>query len=134
MGPNESRFIERSKLRWFYAIAEFDNKATANLIYSHCNGIELQNFPTTLDLRFVHNCANFTNKKIRDSTEGMPLKLKNKPIIDFKTNFSTNKCNNMTKDLVYERHFNYSTNNVLKNKKKTFKTDHYVKINDPRFT
>merc|ERR1712113_343987 len=144
---SEPRMFERSKLRWFYAIAEFDSEATANLIYSKCNGVELQKFSTNLDLRFVHNCADFTNKKIRDTTEGpqlkhspqisypkIPLKLKSKPTIDNKTDSLINVIKNMTKDSVYKSSTNAS-NYKNKNSKTVEKNvNHNININDPRFT
>ena len=38
--PVQLRLYERSKLRWYYAIAEFDSAATANAIYEECDGME----------------------------------------------------------------------------------------------
>lgn len=37
---DQLRLYERSKLRWYYAIAEFDSAPTANSVYEECDGME----------------------------------------------------------------------------------------------
>jgi len=47
------RMYERSKLRYYYAIAEFDSVNTAARVYSECDGMEFQLSSCKFDLRFV---------------------------------------------------------------------------------
>jgi hypothetical protein len=47
------RMYERSKLRYYYAVAECDSVATAVALYEECDGLELQRSACHLDLRFV---------------------------------------------------------------------------------
>lgn len=47
------RLYERSKLRYYYAIVEFDSVDTATRIYTECDGLEFQLTSCKFDLRFV---------------------------------------------------------------------------------
>lgn len=47
------RAYERSKLRWYYAIAEFDSARTASAVYEGCDGIEFARSSNVMDLRRV---------------------------------------------------------------------------------
>ena len=47
------RLYERSKLRWFYAIAECESARTAAHLYAECDGMEFQLSACKFDLRFV---------------------------------------------------------------------------------
>ena len=47
------RLYERSKLRWFYAVAECDSARTAAHLYAECDGMEFQLSACKFDLRFV---------------------------------------------------------------------------------
>ena len=47
------RLYERSKLRWFYAIAECDSARTAAHLYAECDGMEFGLSACKFDLRFV---------------------------------------------------------------------------------
>jgi hypothetical protein len=47
------RLYERSKLRFYYAIVEFDSVKTATRVYTECDGLEFQLSSCKFDLRFV---------------------------------------------------------------------------------
>ena len=47
------RLYERSKLRYYYAIVEFDSVQTATRVYTECDGLEFQLSSCKFDLRFV---------------------------------------------------------------------------------
>lgn len=47
------REYELSKLRYYFAIAEFDSIATAEAIYKELDGVELEHSSMVFDLRFV---------------------------------------------------------------------------------
>ena len=59
------RMYERSKLRWFFAIATFDSAAAANRVYEECDGIEFEESSTRFDLRFVPDTEDFTHREVR---------------------------------------------------------------------
>lgn len=47
------RAYERSKLRWYYAVAEFDSAACANAVYDQCDGLEFGRSSNVFDLRYA---------------------------------------------------------------------------------
>ena len=47
------RLYERSKLRWYYAVAECDSARTAAHLYAECDGMEYGLSACKFDLRFV---------------------------------------------------------------------------------
>lgn len=58
------RMYERSKLRWYFAIAEFDSPATAGRVYSECDGHEFEESAITFDLRFVPDGEAFAGHEV----------------------------------------------------------------------
>lgn len=62
-----------SKLKWFYLIAEFDSKETANIVYLACNGFEIEHSANVLDLRFVSENENFSHRKASESATELPF-------------------------------------------------------------
>lgn len=66
------RMYERSKLRWYYAIAECDSKATALRLYEECDGLEFQRSACKFDLRFVPDEQRFDGRRVRDSAADVP--------------------------------------------------------------
>lgn len=66
------RLYERSKLRYYYAIAEFDSVDTATRIYTECDGLEFQLTSCKFDLRFVPDEQSFEGREVRDRVTGVP--------------------------------------------------------------
>jgi hypothetical protein len=60
------RKYELSKLRYYYAIATFDSGATANHIYTECDGLELEASANVLDIRVVPRGTKFSPTFIKE--------------------------------------------------------------------
>ncbi|KAK2962266.1 putative ESF1 like protein [Blattamonas nauphoetae] len=63
------REYEASKLRYFYAVADFDSVATANHIYAECNDVEIMDSGNALDLRVVPDEETFDEEPVDVFTE-----------------------------------------------------------------
>eukprot|EP00951_Prasinocladus_malaysianus_P026341 scaffold233687_cov23-Prasinocladus_malaysianus.AAC.1 len=76
------RFYERSRLRYFYAVAEFDSAATANRIYEECDGLEFEHSACRIDMRFVPADLDLSQRQVSDgpisfaSLSGVQLRLR----------------------------------------------------------
>lgn len=66
------RAYERSKLRYYYAIAEFDNEKTAAMVYNECDGMEFEKTATKFDLRFVPVEEDFSGREIKERACELP--------------------------------------------------------------
>ncbi len=47
------RKYEMERLQYFYAVAEFDSRASADAVYDQCDGVEYAQSRRTFDLRFI---------------------------------------------------------------------------------
>lgn len=54
------RRYQLQRLKFFYAIAEFDSKETAAAVYEACDGVEFANTGVRFDLRFVSDEETFS--------------------------------------------------------------------------
>ena len=50
---NRLRKYEQERLKYYYAIIEFDSNETAEYVYDNCNGLEYELSSIPLDLRIV---------------------------------------------------------------------------------
>lgn len=66
------RAYERSKLRYYYAIAEFDSEKTAAVVYKECDGMEFEKTATKFDLRFVPVEQDFSGREVKESAYELP--------------------------------------------------------------
>lgn len=53
------RQYQLSRLKYFYAIIEFDSAETAEAVYNACDGFEYESSGARLDLRFVDDKEEF---------------------------------------------------------------------------
>eukprot|EP01028_Stygiella_incarcerata_P005259 TRINITY_DN2238_c0_g2_i1.p1 TRINITY_DN2238_c0_g2~~TRINITY_DN2238_c0_g2_i1.p1 ORF type:complete len:486 (+),score=224.20 TRINITY_DN2238_c0_g2_i1:68-1525(+) len=72
--PVKLRKYEIQKLRYYFAIAEFDSASTAYEIYQACNGIEVEASSNVLDVRFVPDDVSFKEKEkvLKDRCDTAP--------------------------------------------------------------
>ncbi|KAH0881731.1 hypothetical protein HID58_069125 [Brassica napus] len=67
---NESiRDYEKSRLRYYFAVAECDSSATADHLYKSCDGIEFERSSNKLDLRFIPDSMEFKHPPRDIATE-----------------------------------------------------------------
>jgi hypothetical protein len=65
------RTYQVNRLKYFYAVAEFNNEIAANRVYTQCDGIEYELSATRFDLRFIPDDMEFNDdlpKEICDQT------------------------------------------------------------------
>lgn len=72
VGGEALREYERARLRYFYAVAEFDSPSTAGAVYESCDGLEFERSSTRLDLRFVGDETTFEGRPPRDAATTVP--------------------------------------------------------------
>uniref|UniRef100_A0A1J3F548 Pre-rRNA-processing protein esf1 n=1 Tax=Noccaea caerulescens TaxID=107243 RepID=A0A1J3F548_NOCCA len=63
------RDYEKSRLRYYYGVAECDSSATADYLYKSCDGIELERSSNKLDLRFIPDSMEFVHPPRDIATE-----------------------------------------------------------------
>ncbi|CAH8324079.1 unnamed protein product [Eruca vesicaria subsp. sativa] len=63
------RDYEKSRLRYYFAVAECDSCATANHLYKDCDGIEFERSSNKLDLRFIPDSMEFKHPPRDIATE-----------------------------------------------------------------
>ena len=69
------RRYELDRLKYYFAVATFDSSATAEHVYSECDGAEFEASSMTLDLRFIPEEMRFTRAP-RDEATCLPPKYK----------------------------------------------------------
>ncbi|KAL5711136.1 hypothetical protein ACHQM5_021627 [Ranunculus cassubicifolius] len=63
------RAYEKSRLRYYFAVVEFDSVGTADHIYRNCDGIEFERSSNVLDLRFIPDTVKFDDPPRDVATE-----------------------------------------------------------------
>ena len=68
------RAYERSKLRYYFAIAEFGDEKIAKYLYDACDGLEFDRSSSRFDLRFVEAADGVEkDRPVRDESKDVPL-------------------------------------------------------------
>lgn len=62
------RKYQLNRLKYYYAIAEFDSERTAAAIYDELDGLEYESSATTLDIRFVPDEMEFEDEPVQTCT------------------------------------------------------------------
>ncbi len=75
-GINQARLrkYERDRLKYFYAVAEFDSKAASEHVYRECDGVDFGSTGCALDLRYVPKDMSFDAGDTRDRCADVPDK------------------------------------------------------------
>ncbi|KAJ4836910.1 hypothetical protein Tsubulata_034702 [Turnera subulata] len=60
---------EKSRLRYYFAVVEFDSVATADHVYKTCDGVEFERSSNVLDLRFIPDSMEFKHPPRDVATE-----------------------------------------------------------------
>ena len=65
------RKYQISRMKYFYAVVDFDSVSSANAVYNACDGVEYELSATPFDLRFISSDTQFDEEPI-SSCDSMP--------------------------------------------------------------
>lgn len=63
-----ARRYQVNKLKYYYAVADFDSVEAANAVYEECDGAEYELSATRFDLRFVPEDMDFSEEPTSECT------------------------------------------------------------------
>jgi hypothetical protein len=73
------RTYQVNRLKYYYAVAEFNNEIAANSVYSQCDGTEYELSATRFDLRFIPDDMEFNDDPPKEICDKTPDGEKYKP-------------------------------------------------------
>lgn len=78
------REYQLNRLKYFYAVIEFDSVKCADIVYKECDGLEYESTANRLDLRFIPDDVEF-DEEPKDVCTEIPERSKYQPRIFFTT-------------------------------------------------
>ncbi|CRK97429.1 CLUMA_CG010818, isoform A [Clunio marinus] len=78
------REYQLNRLKYFYAVIEFDSVKCADIVYKECDGLEYETTANRLDLRFIPDDMEFDDEP-KDVCNELPERSKYQPRIFFTT-------------------------------------------------
>ncbi|CAG7830713.1 unnamed protein product [Allacma fusca] len=90
------RKYQLNRLKYFYAVLEFDTKESADKVYTECDGMEYESSATRVDLRFIPEEMTFDDEP-KDRCESLPDAKKYRPRF-----FTTTALQQMKVDLTWD--------------------------------
>lgn len=76
------RQYQLNRLKYFYAVVEFDSSQSADIVYKECDGLEYESTANKLDLRFIPDDMEFEDQP-KESCSELPERLTYEPRIFF---------------------------------------------------
>lgn len=78
------REYQLNRLKYYYAVIEFDSVRCADVVYKECDGLEFESTANRLDLRFIPDDMEFDDEP-KDSCTELPERSKYQPRVFFTT-------------------------------------------------
>lgn len=65
LDPVKVREYEFKKMKYYFAVIECDSSQTATYLYNECDGFEFESTSILLDLRFIPDSLDFSEREIK---------------------------------------------------------------------